>query len=85
MRPSFELDDSRADRAQLAKKSTKVAVGAPECPFKVAKGAFSARGLGIFSSPPLPEREQKSNAHRKISSYDDEVVNSRELCFALGR
>ena len=31
------------------KKSRKVPVGAPGRPFKVAKGTFSARGLGILT------------------------------------
>ena len=51
------------------KKSTKVVVGAPGRPFKVAKGAFSARGRDIFTLPPLPQT--------KWHFFDRESVNVR--------
>ena len=49
-RASFELDDSRAVRAQELKK---VAVGAPGRPFEVAKGVFSAPALDILPGKKL--------------------------------
>ena len=50
-----------------SKKSTKVAVGAPGRPFKVAKGAFSARGRDIFTLPPLPQTKWHFFGHESVN------------------